>query len=606
MRNFLGTASALVFALLVAATAVAQDVSRPPAEPPVPQREADSKPPQSLPVKEALPADAQAESTAAKSLPEAKSEPEAKPEPQTEIQHKAAAPPAGEQAKPKESAAPSGQANVAPAEPPRRLPADSVTHHTLTLPGRTLRFTATAGALSLVDAQGRAHAEMAYVAYALEGADPRKRPVAFAFNGGPGSSSAWLHIGAMGPWRFPLDTAVAATAPRVVQPNAETWLDFTDLVFIDPIGTGYSRALGAAPAAEDASNDEGDGSAAGNRRYWSVSGDIESVSEFIQRWLMKAQRTASPKILVGESYGGFRAPKVALALQSSHSISLSALVLVSPVLDFSMRRGPHRPMLYAGLLPSMAAAAMEKRGERPSRATLAAAETYARGDYLSDLVRGPRDKPAVDRIIAKATPLIRLDASVVRRAAGRIDGFTYNREANGTEGKIASLYDASITGFDPEPNAANQRYRDPFLTILNAPMTGAMLDLYATRLDWKPQRRYLKSNREANRHWNWGNSPSSPESVSDLKTLLAGDQQLRVLVAHGFTDLVTPYFATEMILDQIPSFGDETRVASVVYPGGHMFYSRDASREAFRVAALSLLERGADAPAEPAPKGATP
>lgn len=606
MRNVLGTVSALAFALLAASSVVAQDASRPAADPPVLQKEPDAKPPESLPT------EAQAENAAAKSAPDAKSEPEAKPEPQTEIQHKATAPPADEQVKPKESAkesaAPSGQASVAPAEPPRRLPADSITQHTLTLPGRTLRFTATAGALPLVDAQGRPHAEMAYVAYALNGADPRKRPVAFAFNGGPGSSSAWLHIGAMGPWRFPLDAAAAATAPRVVLPNAETWLDFTDLVFIDPIGTGYSRAFGAAQAGDDASNtsDEGDGSAAGNRRYWSVSGDIESVSEFIQRWLMKAQRTASPKILVGESYGGFRGPKVALALQSSHGISLSALVLVSPVLDFSTRRGAHRPLLYAGLLPSMVAAAMEKRGERPSRATLAAAENYARGDYLSDLVRGPRDKSAVDRIVAKATPLIKLDTSIVRRAAGRVDGFTYNREANRPEGKLASLYDASVTGFDPEPNAANSRFRDPFLTLLNAPMTGAMLDLYATKLDWKPQRRYLKSNREANRHWNWGNNPSSPESVSDLKSLLAGDAQLRVLVAHGFTDLVTPYFATELILDQIPSFGDESRVASVVYPGGHMFYSRDASREAFRVAALSLLERSADAPAEPAPKGATP
>jgi carboxypeptidase C (cathepsin A) len=174
---------------------------------------------------------------------------------------------------------------------------------------------------------------------------------------------------------------------------------------------------------------------------------------------------------------------------------------------------------------------------------------------------------------------------------------------NRADGKIASLYDSAVKALDPDPTAANPHYRDPFLAGLKAPMTSAMLGLYAAKLDWRTERQYLKSNGEANRNWKWGNSPSPPESVGDLKGLLALDARLRVLVTHGFTDLVTPYFATELVLDQLPAYGDPGRVTSLVYPGGHMFYSRDGSRAAFREDALKMLRPllGEAPPAQPAP-----
>jgi carboxypeptidase C (cathepsin A) len=490
------------------------------------------------------------------------------------------------------AADPSGRSDRA-----HRLPPDAVTRHTVEVPRRTLHFTATPGALPITNGQGRVLAEMAYIAYALNGADPLQRPVTFAFNGGPGSASAWLHLGGLGPWRLPMNGQASSpsTAPSLV-PNEETWLDFTDLVFIDPVGTGYSRVVKSGEPAE-AGASGGNGSANGSREsggtryFWSVDGDIESISDFMLNWLQKYGRIASPKILVGESYGGFRAPKIAQTLQTRHGVGLNAIVLVSPVLDFAGRRGGRTPLSYVSLLPSLAAAAIEKRGQTPTRAALAAAEDYARGEYLTDLMRGARGKAAVDRVVAKVAQFTGLPDPIVRRYGGRIDGQTYNRETNRPEGKVASMYDASITGFDPDPTAPNPRFNDPFTAALNAPMSSAMLDLYRTKLNWRPEGRYLKSNWEANRNWIWGNSPVPPESVTELRSVLALDPRLRVLVAHGFTDLVTPYLASELILDQIPDYGGEERLGTVVYPGGHMFYSRDSSRRAFREDVLKLIER---------------
>jgi carboxypeptidase C (cathepsin A) len=479
----------------------------------------------------------------------------------------------------------------------RSLPPDAVSRHVVELPGRALTFTATAGSLPITNSQGRVLAEMAYIAYALRDADPTQRPVTFAFNGGPGSASAWLHLGALGPWRLPMngETASPSSAPALV-PNSETWLDFTDLVLIDPVGTGYSHIVtngdsGEGASARGAGSGNGNREDGGRRYFWSVDGDVESISDFVLKWLQKSGRIASPKMLVGESYGGFRAPKIAHTLQTRHGVGLNAVVLVSPVLDFAGRRGGRTPARYASLLPSLAAASLERQGLTPTRAALAAAESYARAEYLTDLMRGPRDRAAVARVVAKVTQFTGLPEQVVRHYGGRIDGRTFNRETNRPDGKVASMYDASVTGFDPDPTAPDARFEDPFTAALNAPMTGAMLDLYRTKLNWHPDGRYLKSNWEANRNWIWGNSPVPPESVTELKAVLALDPRLRVLVAHGFTDFVTPYMASELILDQVPDYGGEERLASVVYPGGHMFYSRDASRRAFREDALRLLER---------------
>ena len=488
--------------------------------------------------------------------------------------------------------------SAAPTQTSNRLPQDSVTEHVLELPGRTLRFKATAGSIPITNSKGKVLAEMGYVAYTLDGIPADDRPVTFALNGGPGAASSWLQIGSLGPWRINMeDAANAPSAPVPLIPNAETWLDFTDLVFIDPVGTGYSRFV--TEQSDDGSPDKGNRRTrrAGSREeggpayFWSLEGDVESIAELIQAWVYKNNRLASPKLLVGESYGGFRGPKIAQELQSKHGIALNALVLVSPVLDFAVRRHSHPPIAYAALLPTLAAAEMERHGEEVTREVLKDVEEYARTSYLEDLMRGPRDTAALDRVVKKVAEITGLDEQTVRRHGGRISGRIYTEQVYGPAGKIASMYDASITGLDPDPTSGRSHYRDPFTTALKAPMTSAMLSLYASKLNYRTDRLYEGLSGEVNRNWIWGNSPTPPESVSDLRESLALDTRFRVLVAHGYTDLVTPYFASELVLDQLPAFGDRQRVTSVVYPGGHMFYSRDGSRKAFREDAFNLVER---------------
>ncbi len=203
----------------------------------------------------------------------------------------------------------------------RHLPADVTTQHVLELSDRTLQFSATAGAIPLTDDRGAPRTDVAFIAYRLDGADPHTRPVTFVFNGGPGMASGWLQVGAVGPWRIRLGAdATIPSAPPEPIPNAETWLDFTDLVFIDPPGTGYSRIL--------ANGDEA------RRALWSVEGDVDALAEVIRRWLDRNERIISPKFLLGESYGGFRAPRLARALESNEGVGISGMVMVSPALAF--------------------------------------------------------------------------------------------------------------------------------------------------------------------------------------------------------------------------------------------------------------------------------
>jgi carboxypeptidase C (cathepsin A) len=478
-----------------------------------------------------------------------------------------ARPAAAERPGPAEPAGAPGQRRAAPASEGRRLPPNATTEHRLELPGRTLAFSATAGAIHLVDREGRLEAEIGFVAYALKDRDPAGRPVTFALNGGPGAASAYLHLGVLGPWRLPLGGATLppSTAPVAV-PNGETWLDFTDLVFIDPVGTGFSRL--AQPGDEL------------RRRYLSVEGDVAALSDAINRWLVENGRLTSPKFFVGESYGGFRGPLLAEKMQTDHGIGLSGLVLLSPVLDFGWRTGRgHAPLPRVSLLPSLAAAALDKDGA-VTREALAEVERYAAGEYVTDLLRGLQDKEAVARINRRVAELTGLDPEIVRRQSGRLDMRTAQRELFRAEGRIASAYDTGVTIVDPDPTAAFPRFPDPILDGMTAPLTGAAVDLLARKLNWRPEGRYVLLNGGVSGAWNWGRGRGAPEVVSALARALALDAHMRVLVTHGFTDLVTPYFESELILRQLPDFG--RRVALEVYPGGHMYYSRDASREAFR------------------------
>jgi len=241
----------------------------------------------------------------------------------------------------------------------------------------------------------------------------------------------------------------------------------------------------------------------------------------------------------------------------------------------------------------MAAAAREAKGPF-DREALRDVERYAAGDYLQDLMRGERDSAAVERISARVAQFTGLDPVLVRRLAGRVDTRTFVRERNRDRGLIASMYDATVTGIDPDPAASSSHYDDPVLSVIRAPLSSAMTDLYARVLKWRVEEPYQLLNGRVNSRWDWGGGRSTHEIVGELRSILAADPRLRVLVTHGASDLVTPYFENQLILDQMPAFASPDRLKLSVYGGGHMYYSRDASRRALREDAERLYRAVAE------------
>jgi carboxypeptidase C (cathepsin A) len=485
-----------------------------------------------------------------------------------------AATPAGQKGGP---GARSGQVPSSPSTAEQhRLPPDSTTRQTLELPGRTLTFSATAGSIRLFDDKGEPQADIAYTSYQLDGVDRATRPVTFFFNGGPGASSAWLQLGNAGPWRLPLNAdEVTPSASAEVKPNAETWLDFTDLVFIDPVGTGYSRFVATGEEVR--------------KRFYSVDGDVSSIALTIRRWLEKHDRLLSPKYVAGESYGGIRGPKVVRQLQLQHGVGVKGLILVSPLFDFREFTGTSL-LQYVASLPSYVAVAREAKGP-VTRADLADIEAYARGEFLGDLIKGEADKEAANRLADKVAALTGIDQAVSRRLAGRFDVGEFRRELDRKNGKVTGRYDASVRGFDPYPDSSSFRFGDPSGDTLQAPLTSAAVDLSTRKLNWRPDGSYEVLNGAVERAWDFGHGISPPQSVSELRQILATDAKMSVLVAHGLFDLATPYFGSKLVLDQLPAFASAPRVKLVVYPGGHMFYSRDSSRQAFRAEVEAMMKQ---------------
>ena len=228
------------------------------------------------------------------------------------------------------------------------------------------------------------------------------------------------------------------------------------------------------------------------------------------------------------------------------------------MIDFSWLdwlQGTNNPLTFVLRLPSQAAAARGLNGA-DGRANLADVETYAAGPYLTDLLRGERDPQALARIVEKVATFTGLDQAVVRRLGGRIDTASFARERDRANGKVSSLYDAEVSGFDPTPHSASSNYPDPVLDTIKTPLASAMADLTANRLGWPVEARYEILNESVYRQWDWGAGRGHAEALGDLKRALALDPRLRVLVAHGLTDQVTPYFASKLLIDQIAPMGD--------------------------------------------------
>lgn len=458
-------------------------------------------------------------------------------------------------------------------EPP--LPAEAHAQQTMELNGKTLKYTATVGALPVRDKDGKAAGEVVLTAYTMEGDN---RPVTFAVNGGPGAASVYLNFGAFGPKHLQVgNEGDSPSDPPVLTDNPGTWLDFTDLVFIDPVGTGFSRA--------EVKEDEA------KKLFFSTTPDIEYLSRIIYDWLVKNGRLGSRKYMVGESYGGFRGPRITYFLQSELGVAMNGVVLVSPYLNPTIEdNGDLSPVPWLVNLPSITAAHLERENKLTPEA-MADVIAYARGEYATTLLKGRADEDATKKMIQHVTDMTGLDAAFVKFSGGRLETRAYLREVFREQGKLGSVYDSNVTMFDPFPYSTRQRANDPLLASMIAPMTTAMVDFVTRTVGWKVNARYNALSYEVNQKWERNDGDMRTGSVPQLREAVAADPKLRVLIVHGWNDLSCPFMGSVLTVDQMPVMGDSTRVAVREYPGGHMFYTRPSSRADLRKDVMDMYSK---------------
>lgn len=459
-----------------------------------------------------------------------------------------------------------------------QLPADSVTQHTVELGGRQVIYKATAGTIPLLGAKGEVAAKVFYVAYAVDNAG--ERPITFAFNGGPGAAAAFLHLGALGPRIVPFrENGVEPVLPVKVVDNPDSWLAFTDLVFVDPVGTGYSRATGGEAA----------------RAFWGVDKDADAMENFIRIYLTRSGRDLAPLFLAGESYGGFRAAIVAEKLLA-RGLRLKGAILVSPALEFSMLHGDDYEILpFTFALPSLAAAHMEMRdGPNAPLDGLFEAETYARTTYLLHLAAGVKQDDAANAMLAKLTGL---DLDLVARHHGRVSASLFLREYQRRKDRALSRYDATVSA--PLPRPSDNEHYDPILDGAVSVLTPAITNYLRQELQFRTDLDYRLLNREISGHWDFGTKPNRQGfagALAELQKARTRNPALKVLVMHGYTDLVTPYSMSRYLIDQLRPIDTAAPIALRVYRGGHMMYLRPASRAALAADARDLIAAAASLP----------
>ncbi len=464
-----------------------------------------------------------------------------------------------------------------PAEPaakPAPLPADAHVEQTAQIDGKTLRYTVTVGTLPITNRDGKKTGEVVYTAYTVAGKD---RPVTFAMNGGPGASSVYLNLGAIGPKRVAFGgEGDSPSDPATLTDNPGTWLDFTDLVFIDPIGTGYSRSLVS--------------EAETKKLFYSTAPDIQYLSRIVYDWLVKNGRLSSRKYFVGESYGGFRGPRITHYLQTQLGVAMNGVVLVSPYLNPTVEdNGDLSPLPWMMTLPSIAAAHLEREHKLTAEA-MAPVIAYTRTDYAAALMKGRSDPAATQQMIQHVTEITGLDPVFVKRAGGKLETQAYLREVYRAEGKLGSRYDPNVTAWDPFPNDPAQRSNDPILESIIAPTTTAMVNFVTQTVGWKTDARYEALSGDVNRQWDGGDELRKG-SVEQLREAVANDSKLHVLIVHGWNDLSCPFMGSILTVDQMPVMGDPARVQVREYPGGHMFYSRPSSQMALRKDVMEMFAK---------------
>lgn len=457
-----------------------------------------------------------------------------------------------------------------------------VTPQEIRIGGRLLRYQVTTGLMPLRNEKGEIEASLFYIAYTLESPEKARRPLMFSFNGGPGSSSVWLHLGAVGPKRVKMleDGALPPPPYRLVE-NEATWLEMTDLVFIDPVGTGYSRA-----ATEEL-----------GKKYWSVQGDIESIGDFIRLYLTRAERWASPLFLVGESYGTTRAAGLADHLLE-RGIALNGIVLVSSVLNFqtlSANKGNDLP--YILFLPSYTATAWYHKRlpdalQADLQTTLAQVETWAETDYTVALGKGdglsPEEREAVLEQLARFTGLEKrfLENSHLRPEIHR-----FCKELMRDRKRTVGRLDSRFLGMDSLPAGEVPDY-DPSMTAIRPPYTAMLNNYLRTELGYRNDAEYYILGGGLKSAWEWGSAAEGYTDTGEaLRRAFAKNPYMKLYIASGYYDLATPYFATKYTLNHLgldPTLRENIRTGE--YEAGHMMYIESGSLTKLKSDVAAFLE----------------
>ena len=485
-----------------------------------------------------------------------------------------------------------------PQQPAEQPPADrlSTTEQQIMLGGKALRYKATAGHLLMKDEAGKAKATIFFVAYEALPApeDPARRPVTFLFNGGPGAAAVWLHLGTGGPKRLKLDeagTGLAPTPPNALVDNPHTWLDSTDLVFIDPVGTGYSRAV----AGEDP------------QQFFGVENDVRWNSEFIRLYTTRNNRWASPKFLAGESYGTTRAAAMSEHLLDRCGIALNGVVLVSSVLDFgTISAGPGNDLPYILFLPTYTATALyhnklEPELQADADKTLAEVERWALSEYAVALLQGselPEEQHGETvQTLARYTGL---PADVVEKANLRVGPGLFRSTLLGERKELVGRFDSRLVGPNPNPTSGRAEL-DPSFPAFFAAYGSAFSDYARRVLRYETDIPYEVLTDRVH-PWNFGPGGSGYLNTADnLRSALQKNPAMRVLFASGYYDLATPYLGAKYTVDHLDLSPQlQQNVSETFYAGGHMMYHHQESLRQLDADVSAFIDRAVHHDAGPA------
>lgn len=463
---------------------------------------------------------------------------------------------------------------------PAQQPDPIVRPHELTLHGKPLKYTTTTGLMPLRNAAGEIEAHVFFIAYTLDGVtDPSRRRLTFSFNGGPGSASVWLHLGALGPKRVRMmDSGALPAPPYTLETNSATWLDETDLVFIDPVGTGYSRA-----AKPDLA-----------KKYHSVSGDIESVGEFIRLYLGKNQRWLSPLFLAGESYGTTRAAGLSGYL-ADKGIALNGVLLISTVLNFqTIRFNDGNDLPYALYLPSYTATAWYHKKlpadlQKDLPTALRESEQYALAGYPQALMKGASLTPAERAAaVARLARLTGLTPAYLDHSDLRVEIMPFIRELRRDENIVVGRLDSRLTG-PGKPDVTTEPEFDPSMSAIRPPYTAAFNQYVRAELGYVTDAEYYVLGGGTGK-WDWQTENRYANVSEPLRLAFAKNPHMKLYVGSGYYDLATPYFATAYTLNHlgIPPAA-RANVRTHHYESGHMYYIHVDSLQAMKRDVASFL-----------------